>query len=53
MSYSISEKAAITFSTAFYDAIGAGSNIEFAFNYAKNAIQLDGLSEAETPKLLR
>lgn len=53
MSYSITDKAAITFSTAFYDAIGAGSNIEFAFNYAKNAIQLDGLSEAETPKLLR
>lgn len=53
MNYSITDKAAITFSTAFYDAIGAGSNIEFAFNYAKNAIQLDGLSEAETPKLLR
>jgi small GTP-binding protein len=53
MSYSITDKAAITFSTAFYDAIGAGSNIEFAFSYAKNAIQLDGLSESETPKLLR
>lgn len=53
MSYSITDKAAITFSTAFYDAIGAGSNIEFAFNYAKNAIQLDGLSEEETPKLLK
>ncbi|WNJ17141.1 COR domain-containing protein [Pontibacter sp. G13] len=53
MNYTISDKAAISFSTAFYDAIGAGSNIEFAFDYAKNAIMLDGLGENEIPRLIK
>jgi CHAT domain len=47
----ISDKAAIEFSTAFYDALGAGETVEFAFKLACNAIQWAGLLEHMTPIL--
>ena len=53
MNYKISARAAISFSTAFYDALGSGSNVEFAFSYAKNAIALDGLNEKDIPQLIK
>lgn len=40
MAQAISDKAAIEFSVAFYDAIGAGENIEFAYELACNAIEM-------------
>lgn len=41
MSQAISDKAAIEFSVAFYDALGAGRLYEFAYKAACAAIQLD------------
>ena len=51
MSDSISDKAAIAFTVAFYDAIGAGESYEFAYRLACNAIQWAGLQENLTPVL--
>jgi sugar/nucleoside kinase (ribokinase family) len=51
MSKSIGDNAAIEFAVAFYDALGAGESIEFAYNLARNAIQLAGLPEHLTPVL--
>jgi len=51
MNQAIGDKAAIKFSTGFYDAIGAGRTIEDAFELGKNAIELDGISEDLIPVL--
>jgi hypothetical protein len=51
MRKSIGDIAAIEFSVAFYDAIGAGKSVEFAHNLACNAIQWAGLTENTTPVL--
>jgi GTPase SAR1 family protein len=40
MNHSIGDKAAIDFSVGFYDAIGAGRSIEFAYHFGCNSIQL-------------
>jgi hypothetical protein len=48
----ISDKTAISFSTGFYKAIGAGKDIPFAFDLGKTAIQLDGFSGDDIPILL-
>src|SRR6202451_490374 len=52
MNKAIGDSAAIEFSTAFYDALGAGESIEFAFDLGRNAIQLAGIPEHLTPVLL-
>ena len=49
MNRSIGDQAAITFAVAFYDALGAGETIEFAFNLGCS--QLVGLKEDQTPVL--
>ena len=51
MKQAIGDKAAITFATAFYDALGAGKPIDFAFNSGCTAIQLAGIAEHLTPVL--
>jgi CHAT domain len=51
MNQAIGDKAAIEFAVSFYDAIGAGRDIPFAFELAKNAIQLAGIPEHLTPVL--
>jgi len=48
----ISDKASIEFAVAFYDALGAGESIEFAFDLACNALELIGCTEANLPVLL-
>ena len=48
----IVDAAAIEFSVAFYDALAAGKSFEFAFRFGCNAIQMLGISEHLTPKLL-
>lgn len=53
MNKAIGDAAAIEFSVAFYDALGAGKSIEFAYKLACNAIQLSGLPENLTPILKR
>lgn len=53
MSQAIGDKAAIEFAVGFYDAIGAGKTIEFAYKFGCVAIQLAGISEENTPKLIK
>lgn len=51
MNKAIGDTAAIEFAVAFYDALGAGESVEFAYKLACNAIQLAGLPEHLTPIL--
>jgi len=51
MKQAVSDQAAISFSVAFYQAIGAGKSIEFAFKHACVAIQMQKLPEHLTPVL--
>jgi len=53
MSAGIKDQAAIEFAVGFYDALGAGREIEEAFRFAKNAIALAGIPGACTPVLIR
>ncbi|MBE9214976.1 formylglycine-generating enzyme family protein [Plectonema cf. radiosum LEGE 06105] len=53
MSKEIGDKAAIEFAVGFYDALGDGSEFEFAHKYACSSIRMAGISEYLTPKLLR
>jgi len=57
MKKGLEDKAAIEFAVAFYDALGAGESIEFAYKMACNAIQwadtLAGTPEHLTPTLLK
>lgn len=52
MKKSVGDIAAIEFSVAFYDALGAGKSIEFAYKLACNAIRWSGLPEELTPILI-
>ncbi|WP_310834377.1 AAA family ATPase [Aetokthonos hydrillicola] len=49
MNQAIGDKAAIAFAVAFYDALGAGRTVEFAFDLGCS--QLIGLKEDQTPVL--
>jgi hypothetical protein len=49
----ISDVAALEFSSAFYDALGSGESVDFAFKMGQNAIQFAGLPEQLAPILLQ
>lgn len=51
MSHEVGDKAAIEFSVGFYDALGAGRDVEFAFNLGCSAIRMAGISEELKPVL--
>jgi len=51
MKKAIGDKAAIEFAIAFYDALGAGESIEFAYKLGCIAIQMEGIPEHLTPIL--
>jgi hypothetical protein len=51
MKQAIGDRAAIAFSIGFYVALGAGCDIPFAFDCAKNAIELENIPEHLTPVL--
>ncbi len=51
MNQAIGDKAAIKFATGFYNAVGAGESVEFAYKLGCNVIQLDGIPEHLTPVL--
>ena len=51
MSQEIGDRAAIEFAVGFYDAIGAGRSIQFAYRLACNAIHLAGSAEHLIPIL--
>jgi len=52
MSKAIGDKAAISFAVAFYQALGFGRNVKTAFDLGCLQIDLEGLDEQKTPKLL-
>ncbi|MBK8454903.1 MAG: CHAT domain-containing protein [Thiofilum sp.] len=52
MSEAISDKAALEYAVAFYDALGAGESFEFAHQLGVTAIGLAGIKGAEIPVLL-
>ena len=51
MKRGIEDNIAIEFSVAFYDAIGAGESVEFAYKLACNAIQWAGIPDILIPVL--
>ncbi|MGB8645518.1 MAG: CHAT domain-containing protein [Anaerolineae bacterium] len=53
MSKEFGDEAAIEFAVAFYDALGAGESIEFAYELARNAIAWGDESEQLTPILIK
>ncbi|WP_414621563.1 CHAT domain-containing protein [Calothrix sp. CCY 0018] len=53
MSQEIGDKAAIEFAVGFYDALGSGRNIEFAYQLGCRVIRMAGIPENLTPKLLK
>ncbi|TAE47678.1 MAG: CHAT domain-containing protein [Bacteroidetes bacterium] len=53
MNTAVPDDTAIAFATSFYDALGAGKGIEFAFEFAKSSINLNGLSGAQIPQLMK
>lgn len=53
MSKAVPDNTAISFATSFYDALGAGKDIAFAFKFGVSNISLEGLSGNEIPILLR
>ena len=52
MSKAIGDDAAIGFATAFYRALGFGRDVKTAFELGCVQIDLEGLDEQDTPKLL-
>ncbi|HEU5377538.1 MAG TPA: CHAT domain-containing protein [Ktedonobacteraceae bacterium] len=52
MSKAIGDSAAISFASAFYQALGYGRNIKTAFELGRAQIDLANLNEQDTPKLL-
>lgn len=53
MSDDIADSAARKFSTGFYQAIGAGEPIEFAYEFGCAAIQMENIPEYLTPVLFK
>lgn len=51
MAHAIGDRAALEFAVGFYDALGAGRGIEFAYKLGCSAIQMAGIQENLTPKL--
>ncbi|BAZ28289.1 hypothetical protein NIES4074_07200 [Cylindrospermum sp. NIES-4074] len=49
MNQAVGDKAAIEFAVGFYDALGAGRDIDFAFKLGCSAIRLAGIAEHLTP----
>jgi len=51
MNQAIGDRASVKFATGFYNALGAGESVEFAYKLGCNVIQLDGIPEHLTPVL--
>ena len=52
MTQAIGDRAAIDFAVGFYDALGAGRSVEFAYKLGCAAIDLAGKPESATPVLI-
>jgi len=53
MNQAITDRAAIEFAVGFYDALGAGREVEFAYKMGCAAIQMAGSSDHQMPVLLK
>lgn len=53
MNNAIYDQAALAFSTAFYDALGNGRDIPFAFELAVNTIEMYGIPSENVPVLIQ
>ena len=53
MNKAIGDRAAIEFAIGFYDGLGAGKTVEFAYELGCNSIEIAGIPEHLTPQLLR
>lgn len=51
MGSAIGDRAAIKFAVGLYDALAAGRSYEDAFQFGRNAIDLSGIPEQNTPQL--
>ncbi|WP_315790757.1 CHAT domain-containing protein [Fischerella sp. JS2] len=51
MKKAIADKAAIEFAVGFYDALGSGKTVEFAYKFGCAAINLAGIPDQLTPTL--
>ena len=51
MNQAIGDKVAVKFATGFYNALGAGESVEFAYKLGCSIIQLEGIAENFTPVL--
>ena len=52
MNQAIGDQAALEFAVGFYDALGAGRSVEFAYRLGCSAISMAGISEEMTPVLV-
>ena len=52
MTQTIGDRAAIEFSVGFYDALGNGETVEFAFRSGTVAMALEGTDDANAPVLI-
>jgi TIR domain/CHAT domain len=53
MNKAIGDNTAIAFAVGFYDALGAGRDVEFAYKLGCAAIRMEGIAEHLTPVLLK
>lgn len=53
MDRTIDDNAAIGFSTGFYNSIASDESVEYAYELAKNRIELEGLPDGEVPLLYK
>jgi TIR domain/CHAT domain len=53
MNQEIGDRAAMKFAVSFYKGLGAGKEIEFAFNLGRNAMQMEGMAADRIPVLMR
>jgi len=53
MKTAVLDKAAIVFSSAFYNALGNGRDVEFAFELAKNSIEMFDIKGEDIPVLIK
>jgi hypothetical protein len=52
MTAAVKDTSAIDFAGAFYQGLGFGRSVQKAFRLGKNQIDLDGLAQADVPRLL-
>ena len=52
MQKTIGDKAAIVFSSSFYEALAYGRSVKEAFDYGKTGLVMEGIPESNTPTLM-